>query len=248
MERVSDWLARHAGERGAKVALRAGAWSLTYAELDERVRRLAAGLRHACGLTPGARVATLAGNSSEHLELLLACARLGALVTPLDASLPPPSRASRVIHSACTLLFAAPEYARLVPQTTHGTAIRETLRLGPGGETEGLIEAHPPDTAAAAGAESPWLIRYRGDTAVALSQADLAAATAPVATESDTGLSLIPLTAPGGLELLVLPLLRAGGTLLLPRSAEGAEALIRRHHVTLFAASPEADPVRLTGR
>ena len=69
-----------------------------------------------------------------------------------------------------------------------------------------------------------------------------------MATESDTGLSLIPLTAPGGLELLVLPLLRAGGTLLLPRSAEGAEALIRRHHVTLFAASPEADPGRLTGR
>ena len=44
----------------------------TYAELDARSEELASGLTH------GARVSTLTGNSGEHAALMFACAKAGA--------------------------------------------------------------------------------------------------------------------------------------------------------------------------
>ena len=48
----------------------------TWAELAERVRRAAAGLR-AAGLAPGDRIAVLDLNHPSCLELTLACAQVG---------------------------------------------------------------------------------------------------------------------------------------------------------------------------
>jgi fatty-acyl-CoA synthase len=51
---------------------------VTYRELDERSDALARSLSH------GDRVATLTGNSPEHVEVLLACAQLGLTLLPLS--------------------------------------------------------------------------------------------------------------------------------------------------------------------
>jgi fatty-acyl-CoA synthase len=55
----------------------------TYAELDARSDELAAGLRH------GARVSTLYGNSGEHVALMFACAKAGAILHPISWRLAP---------------------------------------------------------------------------------------------------------------------------------------------------------------
>lgn len=61
------------------IAVEAGALRLTYAELDDRVRRLAAGLG-ARGVGRGDRIAILSENRVEYIELEMAAALLGAVV------------------------------------------------------------------------------------------------------------------------------------------------------------------------
>jgi len=55
----------------------------TYTQLDERVNRLARSLAHA-GVAPGERVLWLGQNCHRVLELLLACAKLGAIFCPAN--------------------------------------------------------------------------------------------------------------------------------------------------------------------
>jgi fatty-acyl-CoA synthase len=57
--------------------------SWTYAELDARSDELAATLSH------GDRVSTLTGNSGEHVALLFACAKAGAILHPISWRLAP---------------------------------------------------------------------------------------------------------------------------------------------------------------
>ncbi|MCZ7526661.1 MAG: AMP-binding protein [Acidimicrobiia bacterium] len=62
---------------------------LTFRELDERVGRLGAALRGA-GLAPGDRVALLAANELEYVEVQAACARSGFTLVPLNFRLAGP--------------------------------------------------------------------------------------------------------------------------------------------------------------
>jgi fatty-acyl-CoA synthase len=66
-----------------RIAIVEGARSWTYAELDARSDELAAGLNH------GERVSTLTGNTGEHVALLFACAKVGAILHPISWRLAP---------------------------------------------------------------------------------------------------------------------------------------------------------------
>ena len=81
---VRDW-AISQGQHPAFV--RAGR-SLTYAELDQRADRFAAGLA-AAGLRQGDRVALLLANAIETFEGLLGCARAGLVAVPMNWRLAP---------------------------------------------------------------------------------------------------------------------------------------------------------------
>ena len=61
---------------------------VTYAQLDEASERLAASFG-ARGLRPGDRVATLTGNSPEHVAAFFACAKAGLVLVPLNWRLSP---------------------------------------------------------------------------------------------------------------------------------------------------------------
>ena len=80
---TSDQLARWARRTPAAVALRCDGVGRTYAELDERVTRLARALA-ARGVGTGDRVAVLALNGLETWETYLAGVRLGAIVVPVN--------------------------------------------------------------------------------------------------------------------------------------------------------------------
>ena len=83
-----DWIAHHAGARGARTALVdvASGRRLSYGALDERVDRLAAHLA-ALGAGRGDRIAVLAQNSTDILETQFAAFRLGAIFVPLNVRL-----------------------------------------------------------------------------------------------------------------------------------------------------------------
>src|SRR3954470_7448141 len=80
---MSDQLARHARKTPDVTALRFDGAGRSYAELDERVTRLAHALQQR-GVGVGARVAVLALNGMEAWESYLAGVRLGAIVVPVN--------------------------------------------------------------------------------------------------------------------------------------------------------------------
>ena len=66
-----------------RVAIEEGERGWTYGELDARSDELARGLGH------GDRVSTLTGNSGEHVALMFACAKAGAILHPISWRLAP---------------------------------------------------------------------------------------------------------------------------------------------------------------
>src|SRR3954463_14165495 len=87
---LADLIDRNAAFTPDKLALRfaGGAWS--YAEFADRIGRMAGALKSELGIRRGERVALLAQNHPDYLTLLYACARLGAVLVPLNWRLAPP--------------------------------------------------------------------------------------------------------------------------------------------------------------
>ncbi len=80
---MHDGLRRNAHKFPLKVAAKDKFRSTTYAELNARVNQLANGLL-ALGARKGDGVAFSVGNRIEHLELIFATAKIGALAIPFD--------------------------------------------------------------------------------------------------------------------------------------------------------------------
>lgn len=80
---MGDALRRNARKYPAKLAVADERRRLSYAELDQRVNRLANALL-GLGLTKGQNVAVLMGNRTEHVEALFALARAGLVGVPMD--------------------------------------------------------------------------------------------------------------------------------------------------------------------
>lgn len=80
---VRDLFEDQVATRPEAVAMQAGSQRWTYAEMDARVNRLCAFLT-AQGVVRGDRVALLSENRPEYLELLIAAAKLGAIVACMN--------------------------------------------------------------------------------------------------------------------------------------------------------------------
>lgn len=80
---MGDQLARHARKIPGEVAFRYEDVSRTYAQMDERVSRLAGALRER-GVGTGDRIAVLGLNTLEVIEAFIASTRLGAVCVPLN--------------------------------------------------------------------------------------------------------------------------------------------------------------------
>ena len=87
-----DWIAhfgRRTPDKPAVVDL-ASERRFTYAQFDARISRLAAHLRDRLKVTRGDRVAVLALNTTDTLEVQFACGRIGAVFVPLNTRLTVP--------------------------------------------------------------------------------------------------------------------------------------------------------------
>ena len=80
---LSDWIDRQADFAPGKAALRFEGEAISYRDFATRIARTAGALR-AMGVGRGDCVAYLGFNSPQQLALLFACARLGALLAPLN--------------------------------------------------------------------------------------------------------------------------------------------------------------------
>jgi carnitine-CoA ligase len=83
---VPELLAERAQSHGDRLFVACEGETRTFGQMQERAERLAGGLA-SLGVTKGDRVASILPNCIEHVELIFACARLGALHVPTNVFL-----------------------------------------------------------------------------------------------------------------------------------------------------------------
>ncbi len=128
---------------GRRIAIEDERRRLSYAELDERVNRLAHALA-AAGVTRGDRVAMLSENRIEYLELELAAAKLGAMVACQNWRLAADELAYCINLAAPKLALVSERYAASFARLAHD--VPRTVLLG---------EAYERMLAAASATEPP---------------------------------------------------------------------------------------------
>jgi fatty-acyl-CoA synthase len=90
-----------------RIAIVEGEREWTYAELDARSDELAAGLVH------GERVSTLTGNTGEHVALMFACAKAGAILHPVSWRLAPAEIAYQLDDAEPAVFLVEDEHREL---------------------------------------------------------------------------------------------------------------------------------------
>ncbi|HMM85252.1 AMP-binding protein [Azohydromonas sp.] len=260
---VAQWIATQARLRPGSTALRCDGQALTYADLARRVDDAAAALARA-GVGRGDVLAWLGLNRGDMLVALFACARLGAILMPLNWRLAPPEHRA-MLHEAAPVLFvadadfaaASAAHAVAPPHTRCATiggdappgwSRWETLLAAGRGGAVGAGQGGEPGGGADAAA--PLLLCYTsGSTGRAkgvLLSADALAANADASDAmhglgaDDRVLTTLPLFHVGGLNILTTPALRAGASVTLhPRfDADAVFDAIESERITLTVLVP----------
>ena len=110
---VADAVATHARLHPHKIGARDSRRALTFVQWHDRATRLANGLR-AQGLDKGDRVALLAYNCVEWMELYTALARAGLVAVPINFRLTAPEIAYIASHSEARAFIVQDELVERV--------------------------------------------------------------------------------------------------------------------------------------
>lgn len=131
---VSDIIRNNARARGASTAFVVGGRRISYAEA-QRLIETTAGALAARGIGRGDRVAVLAKNSLEYVQLYFATAALGAILVPLNFWHRAGEHAYTVGDSDPSLLVAERDYEPVLAQARGEHPELPTLRIpGPEGD------------------------------------------------------------------------------------------------------------------
>jgi fatty-acyl-CoA synthase len=138
-----DWIAHHAMRTPKKTALidLATERSFSYAQMDERISRLAQHLREKLGVKRGDRVAVLALNTTDTLEVQFACGRLGAIFVPLNVRLTVPELEYIVGDAAPTVMIHDDELADIALKVVELCKVPYRLLYGAAGSYEAAIKS-----------------------------------------------------------------------------------------------------------
>src|SRR5271156_609117 len=125
---VTEALSYRATKNPDREFINAGHGWLTYAEVEDRTARLAAGLL-ARGVGKGGRVAIISATREEVIEVFLACARIGALFVPLNIYLKGDFLRYQLVHSRAELVVVDTAGAVAAADVLADTSVREVVYL-----------------------------------------------------------------------------------------------------------------------
>src|SRR5687767_11956815 len=112
---LADLIERNAAFAPDKVALRFGDRDIGYAAFAQRIAATARALKSELGVGRGDRVAILATNHPDYLVLLYACARLGAMLVPLNWRLAIPEQLFILSDASVKVLVVEEAFAAVLP-------------------------------------------------------------------------------------------------------------------------------------
>jgi acyl-CoA ligase (AMP-forming) (exosortase A-associated) len=244
-------------------ALTFGSQTLTYAQLSERVARVANGLR-ARGVRRGDRVVIYAEKRIETAVALLAVAAAGAVLVPANPLLRSLQLAHVVKDSGARMVITtARRWETVRPALTPDTSVSSVLLMGPDdpgsvmadgvrvlvwAEVEASEPGPVPEAAAVIDQDIAALMYTSGSTGspkgVVLSHRNLLAGAASVAgylghRPDDVILALLPFSFDAGFSQLTTGLI-AGAHVVLANHLVAADVLrlCERHHVTALTCVP----------
>jgi fatty-acyl-CoA synthase len=112
---LADLIERNAAFAPDKIAIRFDDENLTYAAFHARIEQTARALRAELGVISGDRVAILSLNRPDYLVLLYACARLGALLVPLNWRLAVAEQLFILSDAGAKVLVLEQAFAEILP-------------------------------------------------------------------------------------------------------------------------------------
>ena len=211
---LDRWIARHADHTPDKVALRYEGAETTYAALAGQVSRMAGDLA-ARGLKRGDRIGFLGQNHPAQIVMLAACARLGAIMLPLNWRLAAPELHFMLENSGATLLAATRAYeAQARAARPEGCTLLDAEADPTGGPHDAAGDEAAPlllvYTSGTTGRPKGAVLDQRALLCNALNSLHMHAMTA-----ADHVLTVLPLFHVGGLNIQTTPALYAGATVTL---------------------------------
>ncbi len=238
---ISNWIDRHADLTADKTAIGFEGGDITYAELAEKVARLAEMLTGRLDVNRGDRIGFLGFNSPEFFALLFACARLGAIAVPLNWRLAPREHQQMLEDFTPKALFVEPEYVAHVGEIGGGVGRARLVAMGdpPDGwlSFQALLDGTAGGIWQSQGAtyDDPVVICYTSGATgtpkgVVLTQNAVFynavnSTHMHEMTSEDRVLTNIPTFHVGGLNILTLPALHTGATVILRRQFDPGEAI-----------------------
>lgn len=247
---LGSWPARRRRLSPQRLAMVHGDTGRTYAELDERCRRLALALRD-MGVSRSDRVAYLGPNEPALLETLFAATALGGIFVPLNWRLAVPELAYIVADCGAVVLIHGSDYAgeaRAI-EADNATALRHTIEVGTAFERL-LGRAADATLDEPVSLDDPALILYTSGTTGRPKGATLSHRNVTwncVNVLIDTGLQsdevalvCAPLFHVAALNMVAMPTIMTGGTILLLGQFDPATVLdlIARCGVTVMFGVP----------
>ncbi|MCB2178328.1 long-chain fatty acid--CoA ligase [bacterium] len=234
---------------------------LTYKQWNRRVNRLANWLRDAAGVEKGDRVAILARDGVEHLDLLFACGKLGAIHTALNWRLHWRELFALIEQTKPKALIYSDDFIDVVSEIEKETVGRN-IRIERYVHVEGLgipgswlyadmleSSTDAPVTCETLDAEDIACLLFTGGTTglpkgAQISHRQIAWNVLNTVihdiTHDDIYLCVFPLFHTGGLFTYISSQVMFGNTTILIRefNAEQVLDLLEREHVTVFAGVP----------
>lgn len=229
----------------------------TYSELNNRANRLANWLRDGAGVGKGDRVAVLAHNGVEYLDVFFACGKLGAVLVGLNWRLHWRELLQLIEKTSPKVLIFSDEFKETVSTIVSQTdVISQTLHIEGSGipnsryyeKTLGDSILRPVITEDVTEEDIACLIFTGGTTGLPkgaqISHRMIGWNTLNTIIHdlqhSDVTVNTFPLFHTGGLLVYTTPLLILGGTVILTRKfdAEQVLNLIEEYAVTVYAGIP----------
>jgi fatty-acyl-CoA synthase len=256
---LSDWIRRRADFTPEKPAILYEGDAYSYATLADQIDQISQILGAELAVKPGDRVAYLGLNSPQLISLIFACARVGAILLPLNWRLAAPEHAQLLQHARPVALFVEGEFVEHIEgvreqfedivlvaldSPAQGLASEAWISI----EDLELAARGKPESQRPAGlsAEDGLLLCYTSGTTgtpkgallskKALFWNAINSAHMHDLTSRDTVLTMLPMFHVGGLNIQTIPALHAGATVVMHR----------RFEMDLFFNALQDHPVSLT--
>ncbi len=250
---IGSWLTKRAILSPEKEAVVDGEKRLTYKQLNSRVNRLAR-LLQGLGLKNGDRLGILSLNGAEYVETIMAAAKLGALLVPLNWRLTPTELAFILNDSGARTLLFHPDLLETAERLKAKTDLEQLVvlahkEMGGAKACEPLLQAQSdeePSPDRSPDLDTPHIIMYTAGTtgkpkgAVLTQGASFWNAVNLTVdmgfTGADRNLAVLPMFHIGGIGLFTLPMLYMGGTVVIQQTFEPARTLelLESEDITLF--------------